>query len=208
MARETEEQRNIRLIECQRELAGEHLVAGIDEAGRGPLAGPVYAACVIMDEQNPILGVNDSKKIAEKKRERIAGLIKEQAVAYGVGWATVDEIEQYNILNATRMAMRRAWQAMNVPNAYVLMDGMDPIDIGAEGEPVTGGDAKCYSIAAASILAKTERDKVLRRMDEQYPEYGFAKHKGYGTQQHIDAILKHGVCEAHRMSFLGKILQK
>ena len=206
MSRVTEEERNIRLIEFQRSLANEELVAGIDESGRGPLVGPVYAACVIMDESQPIPGINDSKKIAEKKRERIAGLIKEQAIAYGVGWATVEEIEELNILNATRMAMHRAWVAMNVPNAFVLIDGMNPLAIGVNGKAVTGGDAKCYSIAAASIIAKTERDAVLREMDEEYPLYGFKQHKGYGTKQHIEAIKKHGVCPHHRMSFLKNIL--
>lgn len=206
MSRETEEQRNIRLLKFQRALAGEELIAGMDEAGRGPLAGPVYAACVIMDESNPIPGINDSKKITEKKRERLAELIKEQAIVYGVGWATVDEIERYNILNATRMAMRRAWQAMSIPQALVLIDGINPLDIGVNGKAVTGGDATCYSIAAASIIAKTERDAVMRKLDEQWPIYGFKKHKGYGTKEHIEAIRKHGVCPEHRMSFLSKII--
>lgn len=204
--KENAEQRMARLLEYQREIAGEELVAGMDEAGRGPLAGPVYAACVIMDESAPIAGVYDSKKVAEKKRERLALEIREQAIAYGVGWATVQEIEQLNILNATRMAMGRAWDAMGVPNAFALVDGINPSNLGLIGKPVTKGDERCYSIAAASILAKTARDKIMREMDEVYPQYGFAQHKGYGTAIHIAAIREHGVCPEHRMSFLTKIL--
>lgn len=206
MKRETDEHRLNRLVAFQRQLGGDELVAGIDEAGRGPLAGPVYAACAIMDEDNPIPGVNDSKKIAEKKRDKLAVQIKEKAFAYGVGWATVAEIESLNILNATRLAMQRAWKMMSVYNAFALVDGLDPLEMGIKGIPVLKGDENCYSIAAASILAKTERDKVLRKLDEVYPQYGFARHKGYGTRLHIEAILEHGPCPEHRLSFLGKIL--
>lgn len=204
--RETEQARAERMLAFQQQLAGEELLAGMDEAGRGPLCGPVYAACAIMDETQPILGVNDSKKVSPNKRLRLAQEIKQQAIAYGVGSASVEEIERYNILEATKMAMRRAWNAMAVPNAYLLVDGLDPADLGLRGQAVVKGDQQSYSIAAASILAKTERDAVLLEMDTAYPQYGFAQHKGYGTPQHIQALREYGPCPEHRMSFLGKIL--
>ena len=195
------------MIAFEAEYAPEELVAGMDEAGRGPLAGPVYAACVVMDREMPILGINDSKKVSPKKRETLAEKIKQEALAYGIGTASVEEIEQYNILNATKMAMRRAWETMHVPQAFLLVDGMDLAkELGVRGAGMAKGDAHSYSIAAASILAKTERDKLMLELDALYPQYCFAQHKGYGTAQHTQAILKHGPCPVHRMSFLKKLL--
>ena len=184
------------------------LVCGMDEVGRGPLAGPVVAACVLMpqDEVSWIEGVKDSKKIAEKKREQLALRIQEKALAYGVGLADEAEIETHNILGATKIAMRRAYQAMNRPEAFVLIDALDPIFLPARGKGIIKGDGQSYAIAAASILAKVTRDAMMRALDVQYPVYGFARNKGYGTKEHREAILQHGVCPSHRMSFLQGIL--
>ncbi len=183
-------------------------ICGVDEAGRGPLAGPVYAAAVILPEGLIIDGLNDSKKLTEKKREMLFDVIKEEAVAYGIGFATEQEIDEINILQATYLAMRRAIENLQVKADYALIDGnrMPPIDI--PGETIVKGDAKSPSIAAASILAKVSRDRVMYEMAPKYPEYDFAKHKGYGTKVHTEAILKYGPCEIHRKTFLTKILNK
>ena len=180
-------------------------VCGVDEAGRGPLAGPVFAAAVILPEDLEIEGLNDSKKISEKKREQLFEIIKEKAVAYSVAFATVEEIEQFNILEATYLAMNRAIEGLNTPADYALIDGNRvPRDIKIPCETVIKGDAKSCSISAASILAKVSRDRLLLEYDEQYPEYEFKKHKGYGTAAHYEAVKKYGLCPVHRPSFFKK----
>ena len=181
-------------------------ICGVDEAGRGPLCGPVCAAAVILDPHTEISGVNDSKKLSEKKREELFDIIKEKAFSYSVAFATVEEIEKYNILEATFMAMNRAIEGLNIKADYALIDGNRiPRNIKIPCETVVKGDAKSLSIAAASILAKVSRDRLLLEYDKKYPQYNFAKHKGYGTKEHIEAIKKHGVCPIHRASFLTKI---
>lgn len=180
-------------------------VCGVDEAGRGPLAGPVCAAAVILPEGVIIDGVNDSKKLSEKKRESLFDVIREQALSYSIAYATVDEIEEINILNATMLAMRRAIDGLEIKADYSMIDGnkIPPIDIDAEC--IVKGDAKSMSIACASILAKVSRDRLLYKYAEEYPMYGFDKHKGYGTKVHREAILKYGPCPYHRKSFLKKL---
>lgn len=180
-------------------------VCGVDEAGRGPLAGPVCAAAVILPEGVIIDGVNDSKKLSEKKRESLFDVIREQALSYSIAYATVDEIEEINILNATMLAMRRAIDDLEIKADYAMIDGnkIPPIDIDAEC--IVKGDAKSMSIACASILAKVSRDRLLYKYAEEYPMYGFDKHKGYGTKVHREAILKYGPCPYHRKSFLKKL---
>lgn len=183
------------------------IVCGVDEAGRGPLAGPVYAAAVILSPERPIEGLNDSKKLSEKKREMLYDLIVERAVSYCVASASVEEIEQYNILGATYLAMTRAVQGLSVKPNLALIDGNRiPPQLGVVAQTVVKGDAKSESIAAASILAKVTRDRLLIEMDKQYPQYGFAVHKGYGTAAHTAAIKEFGPCPEHRPSFLRKIL--
>ena len=180
-------------------------VCGVDEAGRGPLAGPVFAAAVILPDDLEIEGLNDSKKISEKKREQLFEIIKEKAVAYSVAFATVEEIEQFNILEATYLAMNRAIEGLNTPADYALIDGNRvPRNIKIPCETVIKGDAKSCSISAASILAKVSRDRLLLEYDEQYPEYEFKKHKGYGTAAHYEAVKKYGLCPVHRPSFFKK----
>lgn len=180
-------------------------VCGVDEAGRGPLAGPVCAAAVILPEGVIIDGVNDSKKLSEKKRESLFDVIREQALSYSIAYATVDEIEEINILNATMLAMRRAIAGLDIKADYAMIDGnkIPPLDIDAEC--IVKGDAKSMSIACASILAKVSRDRLLYKYAEEYPMYGFDKHKGYGTKVHREAILKYGPCPYHRKSFLKKL---
>ena len=180
-------------------------VCGVDEAGRGPLAGPVCAAAVILPEGVIIDGVNDSKKLSEKKRESLFDVIREQALSYSIAYATVDEIEEINILNATMLAMRRAIDGLEIKADYAMIDGnkIPPIDIDAEC--IVKGDAKSMSIACASILAKVSRDRLLYKYAEEYPMYGFDKHKGYGTKVHREAILKYGPFPYHRKSFLKKL---
>ncbi len=183
-------------------------VCGIDEAGRGPLAGPVCAAAVILPPDCDIPGLNDSKKLSEKKREALFPVIQEKALAFGIGWATAEEIDRVNILQATFLAMARAVEALPTPADYALVDGnrMPPLPI--PGETIVKGDATSASIAAASILAKVSRDRLLRRLDEEHPEYGFAKHKGYGTKAHYEAIRKYGLLPEHRRSFLKNLEAK
>ena len=183
-------------------------VCGIDEAGRGPLAGPVVAAAVILPEGIELPGVNDSKKITEKKREVLFDFVKEHALAYGIGQASEQEIDEINILQATFLAMRRAVEALDVPADFALVDGNRIQGLGIPAETVIGGDGKVLSIAAASILAKVTRDRYMREMAQTYPEYGFEKHKGYGTKAHYAAIEQYGICPLHRRTFLKKILNK
>jgi len=194
-------------LEFEKEVLakGYKSVCGVDEAGRGPLAGPVCAAAVILPEGVIIDGVNDSKKLSEKKRESLFDVIREQALSYSIAYATVDEIEEINILNATMLAMRRAIDGLDIKADYAMIDGnkIPPIDIDAEC--IVKGDAKSMSIACASILAKVSRDRLLYKYAEEYPMYGFDKHKGYGTKVHREAILKYGPCPYHRKSFLKKL---
>lgn len=183
------------------------VVCGVDEAGRGPLAGPVYAAAVILSPDHPIEGLNDSKKLSEKKREALYDVIIEHAAAYCIASASVEEIEECNILNATYLAMTRAVQGLSVSPDLALIDGNRiPPQLGVTAQTVVKGDAQSESIAAASILAKVTRDRVLIELDEQYPQYGFAVHKGYGTAAHTAALKEYGPCPEHRPSFLKKIL--
>lgn len=187
------------------ELKGYKAICGVDEAGRGPLAGPVCAAAVILPPNTIIDGVNDSKKLTEKKREALFDVIKETAVSYSIAYASIEEIESINILNATMLAMKRAVEGLDVKADYAMIDGnkMPPLDI--DGETIVKGDAKSMSIACASILAKVSRDRLLYEYAKEYPQYQFDKHKGYGTAAHREAILEYGPCPYHRMSFLKKI---
>ena len=194
--------------ERQAEAAGHGPVCGVDEAGRGPLAGPVCAAAVILPRDLVIPGLNDSKKLTEKKREALFPVIQEQALAWSIGWATAEEIDRVNILQATFLAMKRAVERLSQKPGWVLVDGnrMPPWDL--PGETVVKGDAQCASIAAASILAKVSRDRLLREWDQLYPQYGFAKHKGYGTKAHYEAIQQFGLLPIHRRSFLKNLEEK
>lgn len=183
------------------------LVAGIDEAGRGPLAGPVVAAAVILPPGCMIEGVNDSKKLSEKKRQALYDKIMNAAVSFGVGIVDNRVIDEINILSAAKRAFAMAYNALKVRPAFVYTDRIGGINIDADYEELTKGDARCYSVAAASIIAKVTRDEMMRELGVQYPVYGFAQHKGYGTKQHRQAILDHGVCGIHRMSFMKKVVK-
>ncbi|MBT9515715.1 MAG: ribonuclease HII [Methyloversatilis discipulorum] len=176
--------------------------AGVDEAGRGPLCGPVYAAAVILDPSRPIDGLNDSKKLSEKKREALAPLIRERALAWAIGIATVEEIDRLNILHATMLAMRRAVEGLAVPPDQVLIDGNRvPPGLAVPARAIVGGDASEAAISAASILAKTGRDHEMMVLAALYPQYGIAKHKGYPTAEHLAALRIHGPSPIHRRSF-------
>lgn len=181
-------------------------VCGIDEAGRGPLCGPVCAAAVILPLDCEIEGINDSKKISEKKRELIFEVIKEKAIAYSVCMVDAKTIDEINILQATFMAMRGAYEGLGVKCDIALIDGNQKPGLPCEERTIVKGDAKSISIAAASILAKVSRDRYMREVDKKYPQYQFAKHKGYGTKLHYEMIAEHGICEEHRRTFLKKIL--
>ncbi len=182
-------------------------VCGCDEAGRGPLCGPVVAAAVILPCGLEIEGLNDSKKLSEKKREALFEIIKEKAIAYAIAEASPAEIDEINILNASMLAMRRAVEALSVKADFALIDGNCSRGFDIPTETVVKGDAKSYSIAAASILAKVTRDRGCIELDKMYPEYGIAKHKGYPTKDHMDAVIKYGPAPIYRMSFL-KFLDK
>ena len=185
--------------------AGYAVIAGTDEAGRGPLAGPVYAAAVILAPGTSIPGLNDSKKLTEKSREAFFEVITGVAVSYAVASASVEEIEMLNILNAAQLAMRRAVAALSPCPSLVLVDGNIARDFPVPTRTVIHGDALSPSIAAASILAKVSRDRVCLELDALYPQYGFARHKGYGTKEHYRALAEYGPSPAHRMSFLKKM---
>ena len=187
---------------------GYNIICGIDEAGRGPLIGPVYAAAVILPIDVDIEGINDSKKLTEKKRELLFDIICEKAIAYGIGFATAKEIDEINILQATYLAMSRAYDNLGIVADWVLVDGNRMPPLPTKGETIVKGDAKSASIAAASILAKVSRDRVLNELDIQYPEYGFIKNKGYGTKVHYAAIKEHGILDEHRLSFLKNLSEK
>ena len=188
--------------------SGKTYVCGVDEAGRGPLAGPVCAAAVILPTDCNIEGLNDSKKLSEKKREALYDIIVEKAIAYNIAFGTLEEIEEYNILEATYIAMNRAIDGLNIKPDHALIDGNKvPKGIKVPCDTVVKGDAKSFSIAAASILAKVTRDRLLLEYDQQYPQYNFKKHKGYGTKEHYEAINKYGVCKIHRLSFLKNVIK-
>ena len=188
---------------------GYELIAGIDEAGRGPLAGPVCAAAVILPKDLVIEGINDSKKLTEKKRELLFDVITKSAIAYSVEFVSPEVIDEINIRQATSLAMHNALKKLETQADYVIIDGNDNIPYEIPFEYVIKGDAKSQSIAAASILAKVSRDRLMMELDKEYPEYCFAKHKGYGTKVHIEAIQKFGVSPVHRKSFMtAKVLGK
>ncbi len=177
-------------------------ICGIDEAGRGPLAGPVVVASVIMPRDSMIEGVNDSKKVSEKKREKLYDLILDEAISYGIGIIDQNEIDEINILNATKKGLTKSIKELKVKPDLILVDALTHIDTnGIPYESIIKGDAKSYSIAAASIIAKVTRDRIMREWDKIYPQYGFGKHKGYGTSAHISAIKEYGLCPLHRKSF-------
>lgn len=194
-------------IENEKYALGYTAVCGCDEAGRGPLCGPVVAAAVILPRDAVIEGLNDSKKLSEKKREMLFDVIKEKAIAYGIAEATPEEIDEINILNASMLAMRRAVDMLSVKADYALIDGNCSRGFEIDTETVVKGDAKSASIAAASILAKVTRDRGCIELDKAYPEYGIAKHKGYPTKDHMDAVRQFGPSPIHRKSFL-KFLEK
>lgn len=189
--------------------AGLEYICGIDEAGRGPLAGPVVVAAVIMPKDSMIEGVNDSKKVSEKKREALYDIITNEAISYSIGIIDQKEIDRINILNATKEGLTTAIQGLEVKPDRILVDALQGIDTcGVPYTSIIKGDAKCYSIAAASIIAKVTRDRIMRQWDELYPMYGFEKHKGYGTKMHIDAIREYGICPLHRHSFIKNIIKE
>lgn len=200
--KELERLTKLKQIEDNFHNQGTKYICGIDEAGRGPLAGPVVVASVIMPENSMIEGVNDSKKVSEKKRELLYDQIIEEAISYSVAIISEKEIDEINILNATKKGLTESIKGLNVKPDLILVDALDKIDtLGIPYKPIIKGDALVYSISAASILAKVTRDRIMRQMDEVYPEYGFAGHKGYGTAKHIAAIKQFGLCDIHRRSF-------
>lgn len=201
-----DEEKNWLAYEQSAEEEGFCSICGVDEAGRGPLAGPVFAAAVIMPHVLIIEGVNDSKKISEKKREQLFDIICEKALAFSIAAASEAEIDSINILQATYLAMKRAVDGLEVSPDMILVDGNRlPPDLPCEARTIVKGDALSHSIACASILAKVSRDRYMLLLDKQYPQYCFAKHKGYGTAVHIEALRTHGVSPVHRRSFLKKI---
>lgn len=190
------------LYEKQEQEKGRFLIAGVDEVGRGPLAGPVCVACVMMPLDDIIEGVDDSKKISEKKREQLFEEIKEKAICYSIQMVNEQIIDEINILEATKLAMKNAIESMDVKPDVVLVDAISKLDVDAEIRGIIKGDALSYSIGCASILAKVTRDRFMCDLAKEYPEYGFEKHKGYGTKQHIEALKEYGPCVYHRLSFL------
>ena len=207
---ETREERQARIIRQYKDMSVLELeyahqgfihIAGVDEAGRGPLAGPVYAACVIIDPRKPLYGVNDSKKLSEKCREALFDIITERAAAFGIGYSDSDIINEHGIMFALNRAMQIAIRECNLQPDVVLIDGNIAFNIASKVEPVVNGDSRSVSIAAASILAKVARDRKMLEYDKIYPQYGFASHKGYGTPEHIAALMKYGMTPIHREKF-------
>ena len=203
----TESKTDLWSIENARYSDDVAVICGVDEAGRGPLAGPVYAAAVILPRGLVIEGLNDSKKLTEKKRAELFDVITAKAVAYGIASADEKEIDEINILQATFLAMRRAIAALPVRPDLALIDGNRDSDFGVPSETVVRGDGLSANIAAASILAKVPRDRVMERFAEEYPQYGFEIHKGYGTKRHYEALREFGPCPIHRQSFLKKFYE-
>lgn len=207
--KEKELERLIKLKEIEKELyeKGFKNICGIDEAGRGPLAGPVVVAGVIMPKDSMIEGVNDSKKVTEKRREKLYDLILEEAISYSVAIIGHDVIDEINILNATKQGVTEVIKGLDIKPDLILVDALEHINTeGIPYEPIIKGDAKCYNIAAASIIAKVTRDRIMREWDEIYPQYGFINHKGYGTAKHIAAIKEYGLCPIHRKTFTKKFV--
>lgn len=200
--------RQKKMLETEERLwqDGYEFIAGVDEAGRGPLAGPVYAAAVILPKGIRLDGINDSKKLSPKKRDELYDEITQKALAYSVCSVSEEVIDEINILNATHLAMNNAVNGLKLKPDYVVIDGNSIKGMEILHETIVKGDAKSMSIAAASILAKVSRDRYITKMAKIYPEYGFENHKGYGTKEHTDAILKYGACEIHRKTFLKNIL--
>lgn len=200
--KELERLTNLKQIEKDLYEKGFKKICGIDEAGRGPLAGPVVIAGVIMPEESMIEGVNDSKKVSEKKREKLYDLILEEAISYSVAIIGQDIIDDINILNATKQGVTQVVEGLDIKPDLIIVDALTHINTkGIPYESIIKGDAKCYNIAAASIIAKVTRDRIMRQWDEIYPQYGFISHKGYGTARHIAAIKECGLCPIHRRSF-------
>lgn len=209
MMKEKEIERLTKLKELEKDLnkKGFLKIAGIDEAGRGPLAGPVVVAGVIMPEDSMIEGINDSKKVSEKKREKLYDNIIQEAISYSVAIIGQDVIDDINILNATKHGLTQVVEGFNVKPDLILVDALNHIDTkGIPYESIIKGDAKCYNIAAASIIAKVTRDRIMREWDNIYPQYGFIQHKGYGTAKHIAAIKEYGLSPIHRRSFTKKFI--
>ena len=205
--KEFERLTNLKLIEKDLYKNGFKNICGIDEAGRGPLAGPVVIAGVIMPEDSMIEGINDSKKVSEKKREALYDVIKQEAISYSVAIIGQDVIDEINILNATKNGVTEVIDRLDIKPDLIVIDALEHINTrGIPYESIIKGDAKCYNIAAASILAKVTRDRIMREWDTIYPQYGFIKHKGYGTKMHIEAIKEYGLCPIHRKSFTKKII--
>ena len=207
--KEKELERLTKLKELEKDLyqKGFKNICGIDEAGRGPLAGPVVVAGVIMPQDSMIEGVNDSKKVSEKKREKLYDLIIEEAISYSVAIIGQDIIDEINILNATKSGLTQVVDGLDMKPDLIIVDALTHIDTrGIPYESIIKGDAKCYNIAAASILAKVTRDRIMRQWDEIYPQYGFINHKGYGIAKHIQAIKEYGLCPIHRRSFTKKFV--
>lgn len=196
------------LYENEKYNEGYKIICGVDEAGRGPLAGPVYAAAVVLEKGQTIEGVNDSKKLSEKKRELLFDKIINECKDYSIGTASEKEIDELNILQATFLAMKRAVDGLSVKPDCALVDGNQISNLDCDVTTVVKGDAKSESIAAASILAKVSRDRYMLEIAEKYPQYGFEKHKGYGTKLHYEMIEKYGICDIHRKTFLKKVLFK
>ena len=196
------------LHEKEASLNNYKIICGVDEAGRGPLAGPVFAAAVILNENEIIDGINDSKKLSEKKREFLYDQIKAKALAYSIAFADEREIDEINILNATYLAMTRAIDNLNIRPDFALIDGNSLPSLNIPAKAIIKGDSLSFSIAAASILAKVERDRLMKKLAIEYPEYCFEKHKGYGTALHVELLKKYGPCRIHRKTFLKKILGK
>ncbi len=205
---ELERLRGLWQYEAQAMANGYMAIGGIDEAGRGPLVGPVVAACVILPQDHGLLGLDDSKKIPERKREALFTAIKERAVAFGVGMASHEEIDQINILNATKLAMKRAMEDMEATPDFLLIDAVELADIPIKQLPLIKGDSKSASIAAASVLAKVTRDQMICELDALYPGYDLSKNKGYGTATHYEGLRQLGPSPVHRMSFLKKFLEE
>ena len=191
-------------IENEMVSQGFKMICGVDEAGRGPLAGPVYAAAVILPEKLQIPGLTDSKKLSDKKRRELFPVIQEKAIAWSIGFATEKEIDEINILQATYLAMERAIHGLSVTPDLALIDGNRAKDFGLPVKTVVKGDSLSANIAAASVLAKVARDDAMLKLAEEYPQYGFEIHKGYGTKAHYEALRSHGHCPVHRLSFLKK----
>ena len=200
----------INMWEIENSLYAQHItdICGVDEAGRGPLAGPVCAAAVILPPNLEIPGLNDSKKLTDKKRRELFPIIKEQAIAYGIAFASEQEIDELNILQATFLAMQRAIDQLEGKAKFALIDGNREKDFGLPVRTVVKGDSRSANIAAASVLAKVTRDLYMEELAEKYPQYGFEIHKGYGTKAHYTALTEHGASEVHRKTFLKKFYEK